>query len=140
MTKNIVDEAISNNISFENKKPTNLMTTEDIKTELGSSFEKMYDKYNTGEKNWNCELFYGERQGIIDMLLKEKIINFTTRNNKNDKNETIVTTYWTIRNVERYKKFSRMLDLLRELKYRRIKAKKYNQESLNFINGSKISK
>jgi hypothetical protein len=89
------------------------MNTEEIKEELGSWGEE-YLKHRTDEQQYDCELLYGERQGIVEWLYRRGIIGYEAP----DQGQVAIG-YYFVKDLSAWKFFERKLELWRELEGRK---------------------
>lgn len=103
------------------------MTTEAIRSELGNWGEE-YLKQRTGEQQYDCELLYGERQGILEWLSRRGIIGSKEYVYKAPAHfypkhlphpGEITNNYYFVKDLSVWNFFERKLDLWRELEGRR---------------------
>jgi hypothetical protein len=103
------------------------MSTEAIRSDLGNWGEE-YIKNRTGVQQYECEMLYGERQGIVEWLARRGIIgseeykykapaHFYPRHIEHP--GEITNDYYFIKDISAWKFFERKLDLWRELEGRR---------------------
>lgn len=103
------------------------MTTEAIRSELGNWGEE-YLRQRTGEQQYDCEMLYGEREGIVEWLHRRGIIgskeyiykapaHFYPRHIQHP--GEITNNYYFVKDIAAWKFFERKLDLWRELEGRR---------------------
>lgn len=88
-------------------------TTEAIRNELGNWGEE-YLNHRTGEQQYDCEMLYGEREGIVEWLYRRGIIGYEAQ----DQGQTTID-YYFIKDLNAWKFFERKLELWRELEARR---------------------
>lgn len=93
------------------KKPIS-MTTEDIKAEL-KNFEELYNAHDKGKRVYDNNLFFGEREGIIDWIIAQGIIVRTDFYGDN---------HCMIKDLVRWRNYERKAELLQELQSRRCSA------------------
>jgi len=93
------------------KKPCN-MATDDIKSEL-KNFEELYKNHDTGKRVYDNNLFFGEREGIIEWIISQVIIVRTDFYGDN---------HCMIKDLVRWRNYERKAELLQELQSRRCSA------------------
>ncbi len=92
------------------------MTTEEIKHELGNWGEE-YLAHRIGNQQWDNDLLFGEREGIVQWLTSRKVIS-----RKKGEYKNVIFNYDFIVNLREWKNFERKLELWRELETRRYRA------------------
>ena len=94
------------------------LSTNQIKSELGTWPEE-YKAHCTGRPQFDCELLWGEKNGIVNWMLEQGAIGM----HRMAYNGSTVH-YWAITQLDAWKRFERNLELLRALYYRQELARK----------------
>lgn len=103
------------------------MTTDAIRNELGNWGEE-YLRQRTGEQQYDCEMLFGERQGIVEWLHRRGIIRSEEYTYeapahfypKHIQHPGVITNnYYFVKDLSAWKFFERKLELWREMEGRR---------------------